>query len=86
MFGPDHPLTKSAKRWVWALAGSPYAPKLSAQCCSQLSFTESLRWLEKDRHMVLEILGALDWAQGLGHSSLELGLKTTGVNAAFICC
>ena len=36
--------------------------------------------------MVLEILGGLDWAQGLGHSSLELGLKTTGVNAAFICC
>ena len=36
--------------------------------------------------MVLEILGGLDWAQGLGHSSLELGLKTTGVNAAFIGC
>ena len=86
MFGPDHPLTKSAEWWVWALAGPPYPPRLSAQCYSQPSFTESLKWLEKDRHMVLEILGGLDWAQGLGHCSLELGLKTTGVNAAFIGC
>ena len=48
--------------------------------------SQSLKWLEKDTHVVLEILGGLDWAQGLGHSSLELGLKTTGVNAAFIGC
>ena len=46
------------------------------------SVTEVVR----KRHMVLEIRSGLDWAQSLGHSSLELGLKTTGVNAAFIYC
>ena len=34
MFGPDHPLEKSAKQWVWALA----EPLLSPQVVSPVPF------------------------------------------------